>query len=511
MSATDLVRVIVDRWQVTYHVPPNAAAAQEACDRLTASIETDVAAACASVLSRHASHDPSVILIRRLDLNLNLALSDATIPDSARHWGEQVASAIQQTIVSDESEDVMRFPDRGAYIARFALDLAQGRAWGKWYYSEFDTLRALATSKAICEALTREPSHTASAVGRLMEFRGLHTVLDTLTSRDAETVFRRWHDHAGASPQSATRVWIDRLLDYAADLPFRASRTGDHAFHDGLWWATLAANQDAAAGEPSLLGSIDALLAARRVLFNLPISARSHALQLLADRNVDAAYALALRHGAADSHEILARLADHIDGDLQWAQRVEGALFGEQDYVRRTANLRLIPRGPAIPSPHAGIFRLGPSFKAALEPALILPTLEAAMVRHAIALACLGSERAVGAANDPVVRLFSGWDGEWQQPADADAIAIHAQRVLKHFQRRLIGLERSSPRHIYDNVLAGTGFVRDNVETIEVELPAPPLAVLLRLAGILEEDYALPWLTTPASEEKIVWLRQLVD
>jgi hypothetical protein len=522
--------VVIDRWHVTYHVPYNETAVHEASERLTASIENDVAEACGDLMSRYAaSHDASVILIRRLDFNVNLSLS--AVRESARQWGEQVATAIQHTIAGDD-DSVMRFSDRGAYLARFALDLAHGRAWGKWYYSEFETLRALSTSRAICEALIREPEHTPGAFVRLMELHGLYTVLEALTPGDAETVFRVWHDHTGASSQAVTRGWIGRVLDYAINLPFRASRRGHHAFHDGLWWAALAASRNRdAASDPSLLASIDALLSIRRMSSGLSIAARADVIRLLAEGDIDAAHVFAI--GQPDARNTLARLAVLIDGDLHWAQQAEGALFGEQDYLRGDANPRLIPRGPAIPSPHAGIFRLGPSFTATLAPPFLAATGEAALVRHLIAMKCLGAE---SAAHDPAVRLFSGVEDGWEnsladlvisedEPEDVDlsyysaktesipagtdsALSLCAYRVIQHFQRRLIGLERSSPRHVYDNILAGVGFVRDNVETVEVELPPPPLSVLLRLAGILEEEYVLRWM---AAGERTVCLRQLKD
>lgn len=74
------------------------------------------------------------------------------------------------------------------------------------------------------------------------------------------------------------------------------------------------------------------------------------------------------------------------------------------------------------------------------------------------------------------------------------ALTLLARRVMKHFARRVIGLELSSPQHLYQNILAGTGFIRDTGQRLEIELPSPPLAAVLSLSGLLEETYSLPWL-----------------
>src|ERR1035438_5180753 len=74
------------------------------------------------------------------------------------------------------------------------------------------------------------------------------------------------------------------------------------------------------------------------------------------------------------------------------------------------------------------------------------------------------------------------------------AATLLARGVLKQFARRLIGFDGSSAEYLHRSFLAGCGFVRDAGERIEVELPDPPLSIVLKLAGILGETYALPWI-----------------
>jgi hypothetical protein len=620
VRASEQPRIIVGRWQVTYHVPEGHPSAGDLCQHLNASIETDVSQACAALLNQPTTqNDPAIYLIRRLDLAVNVSLSERTVERSAKHLGEQLAAIIQKTISSEESDSMIRFPDRAAYLARFALDLAAGRAWGKWYFQEFDPLRQLSASRAICEALSGDPSQTGPALKHLMHLHGLHQVLESLTPRDSETLFRAWQANAGAAKPSA--ACIGRMLAYAGELPFRSSQPGDHNFRDGLWWATLAAAAQSPEPEDDAarLASIQALLDVRRVLANLSFGERADALDRLARGDVEGANGLAPRHGFTDALSSLQLFADHIHGDLHRAQQAEGALFGEQDYLRHAKKSRPIPRGPANPSLHAGIFRLGPSFVESGCEAILAGSASAALFRHLVAMKCLGAARAASSGHDPAVQIFSGLEEDWEAalaelpehaiaglserifadnltrdrqgppwlvefvtlphsasqavlmrdassaawldaaiaetqqeaeawaarytasgcllrfrnsepvpeqtlrpvdphlryyslaglslPPDLDlALTILAHRTISRFQRGLIGLEHSSPQHLYENILAGTGFLRDTGESFEVELPAPALSVVLRLCGVLEHTFALPWIG-----EKSICIRPLTD
>jgi hypothetical protein len=96
-------------------------------------------------------------------------------------------------------------------------------------------------------------------------------------------------------------------------------------------------------------------------------------------------------------------------------------------------------------------------------------------------------------ANDLAWFSLAGWLPEIDPEFDLTWTLV-ARAILKHFARRLAGLDCSSPGYLYRNFFAGTGFVRDSGERIEVELARSDLNIVLRIAGIFQETYALPWI-----------------
>jgi hypothetical protein len=80
-------------------------------------------------------------------------------------------------------------------------------------------------------------------------------------------------------------------------------------------------------------------------------------------------------------------------------------------------------------------------------------------------------------------------------PNDLDAgCSLIANSIIRHFARRLIGFHSSSPEHIYQNFLAGTGALVVSADRLEVRLPRSPLAIVLQLSGVTNQTYTVPWL-----------------
>jgi hypothetical protein len=69
-----------------------------------------------------------------------------------------------------------------------------------------------------------------------------------------------------------------------------------------------------------------------------------------------------------------------------------------------------------------------------------------------------------------------------------------SRAALRHFVRKLFGFESSSPDHIYQNFLSGLSEIRRKDQRVEVRLPASPLSLILRMAGLQEQKYAPSWL-----------------
>jgi hypothetical protein len=72
--------------------------------------------------------------------------------------------------------------------------------------------------------------------------------------------------------------------------------------------------------------------------------------------------------------------------------------------------------------------------------------------------------------------------------------SLIANSIIRHFARRLVGFRSSSPEHLYQNFLAGTGALVVSADRLEVRLPRSPLAIILQLSGLANQTYAMPWL-----------------
>jgi hypothetical protein len=514
----------IARWQVTYRAT-STAEASELRDRLDRMIQAELTQACADQLTRDIdASDSSVWLIRHLDLGLTLPAELARAANSAQRWGEHLAARIQATIHrGEESDTVIHFPSRAAYVAQFVRDLAAGRASGKWYYDEFSSLLQLPASRAIFQALTDQPDHTGEVLLALISIRGLRDVLLAMTEADARGTFEAWR-RSFTNPTSGTR-WVGQLLEVWNDTPLRT--TGVNPFRDALWWATVTLSRHAASeGDGSLLETTQRLLELRELLSALNLTGREWVIGRLADGDLEGALASLIRQGVYDGSETLAFFQHAMEGDVEWARNAQGVLLGEDEYVKRSAAPKARPYGPAIPSPHAGVFRLGSSFVASdIQAALAsLESESRPAFLHLVAMKCMGRENAHSSFSDAALRAFSSFEGnrfpEFPAPAvvpprptaaedsyfsladmvegisdELDAAgSMWAQAVLRHFKRRLIGFESSTAQHLYRNFLSGGGFVRDTGDKIIVEIPPPALAIVLSIAGILEESYVLPWI-----------------
>jgi hypothetical protein len=99
--------------------------------------------------------------------------------------------------------------------------------------------------------------------------------------------------------------------------------------------------------------------------------------------------------------------------------------------------------------------------------------------------------------------FLSGLVTDLEIDPDLDCLSTLVSRAaLRHFVRRLFGFESSSPDHICRNFLSGLSEIRRIDQRLEVRLPASPLSLVLRMAGLLEQKYAPSWL-----KGMEIWLR----
>lgn len=157
-------------------------------ERLDESLSRNLTQALSAAFSSWFSeNDESVWLIRRMKIEavVNAAWDrDKFTRVMTMQIGRMLGAILQG---GGDSENVMRFPNRAAYLARFLSDLADGLAWGRWYYESFDGLHLLPTSAALRTAVCDKPDTGHKA---LLQLAGseLKKVLRALAPQDARRI-----------------------------------------------------------------------------------------------------------------------------------------------------------------------------------------------------------------------------------------------------------------------------------------------------------------------------------
>ena len=203
----------IGRWNTVYSVPPDLPDPEELRDRLDRLAESEIPYACTRLLEPLTnSADESVWLIRSLTLDFAIDAGVACAGQIAELWAGQLARVLRRVIDSGpDGNNVVRFGNRRAYIAQWAVDAAAGCVADKWYYAEFDSLRVLPASAAIAEALLREPDGPAAILSAVSNTARLDAILKILVPRDAERLWKRCVSEAQFSADGLRR-WTSCVL-----------------------------------------------------------------------------------------------------------------------------------------------------------------------------------------------------------------------------------------------------------------------------------------------------------
>ena len=94
----------------------------------------------------------------------------------------------------------------------------------------------------------------------------------------------------------------------------------------------------------------------------------------------------------------------------------------------------------------------------------------------------------------PYFCLSQYWPDFELDPALDCTFSLISRAALRHFARKLLGFEGSSPDHLHQNFLSGLSEVRCIDQRLEVRLPASPLSLILRMAGLQQQKYAPAWI-----------------
>ncbi len=423
--------VVIERWLNTYVVPADHPAPHDLKARLDDLVTGDVAAICSQSLNSFVeSSDSSVWLIRELSVDIALDVGRNEESRVAEAWGKRLAVEIRQVIArGEEGDDVLRFPSRAAYLAQLVKDISCGNAWGKWYYREFDSLRSLSASSSICAALEREPGHAAEVLALLATEGRLEDILGAVSELDAARIYRSCFSECEATSAARERLWTGRLLELSGGIALGRVNTTNISAHDQLrlfaftkvWFIDEQL-------DGSLRGAIDGLLELRRILSGM----RSHESQQTFVRAVTAgdheSAIRILRYSGLDTSSEELDFVRRAAGGDEWAQRV-AAVFAPKQVSDSAANALQ----QSFLTTLGGIFLLGPSFvELKIEEAIYAairtctrPEQAAPLMRHFLAIKCMGRQRASDAIADPGLKFFAGFD-HVRSPAELSSLAAQA-------------------------------------------------------------------------------------
>jgi hypothetical protein len=415
--------VTLGRWSGTYFVPANYSAPQDLQRRADSIVADRLASDCSLCLEQSLdAADPAVWRIRDLTVNLALEASFSDPQDVARSWGRRLAAEIYSVVERGEvSDSILRFPNMAAFLAQFIFDLAAGRAWEKWYYQEFEGLRVLSVRQAICAIFLRGDPLPVELILNLLSAGQLETVLFALDDADALLIFDLCFDSASATPSGdALEKWTGVVLELWNAAPLRAASRDQHRFRDALrLFARTLSQFPAALGDLRLKSVINGLLDLRRVLSAI---GSTHVLDSiirnLASGHLQSAMELAVGAGCNDPTAALTFFAERMQGDQHWGAQAVAVILGES-HQEGFLTSGTMSEGESLLSSFGGIFLLGPSFDAlrldefacaAAEPSES-PGKTATLLRHLAAVKCLGRNHVCDSADDPALRLFSGFEG----------------------------------------------------------------------------------------------------
>jgi hypothetical protein len=516
----------------TYLVPQDHPAPEKLRGELDDVVRKHIADSCGRALSTLLDpRDPSVWLIDRVSVDVLMDLSAAAPEAVAAFWGAKIAESVAGTIArGEDGGPVMRFANRAEYLAYFVRDLAAGTAWGKWHYSQFESLRSLPTGSAIREAMLREPDQAEPALVHLVKTNRIGEVAPVLTQLDQERLVQL------CSPEEVTpgRKSFEAVLRAWAAAPSRLRRSLDLYLRARYEHPEFPAAEVRAAVRHALavarwhqnsrLEGIAAALAANR-------------LSLVIDRLPPPEQETALYLGFLSSE------------DSAWPGRLVEIVRQQPAFADAKAKESPAPQDQesvlCFTSPWAGVFLLLPTLIANRELIAAYGTAGDECLRYLLLSACLPANSA-DAQSDAALGLAAGldaapeswlleqaklrtslagdhgllpgdlehiqsavatlWFASGLEPSLRGELELAAAVLLRGFARTLPGLGRSRIDYLWRNILSGEGTITAEPSRILVALAPRPLEIVLRMAGLHELRLAPPW--KPETEVVVRFDRQ---
>jgi hypothetical protein len=458
-----------------------------------------------------------VWLIDRVSVDVLMDLSAAEPEAMAAFWAEKIAESVVKTIARGEDGGrIMRFANRAEYLAHFLNDLADSAAWGKWYYSQFESLRSLPAAAAIREALFREPEQAEAALLHLVRTKRITGVAGLLSSTDQETLVRLCCSEESIPQERVFEAVLQALSTATA----RLRRPLDIYL--------LARYEHPEFPSAEVRGGLRHALTVARWQQD---SQRDDVLADVARKRLSRA----LERVTPSEQETVLYLSFLASQDPVWFGRISEISYASHARPSKndTSGGKDHEHGLRFVSPWSGVFLLLPTLFANRELMAAYGRDEDKDLRYLLLSACLGAssgdwkfDRSLAIAagfesmseprllqvarpettfmtHDPDLlpddfQFIAAQDRWWPEttlePTVRREVAMAAAVLLRNFARRLPGLGQSSFGYLWQNILSGESVITTSPGTILVELAPRPLAIVLGMAGLREMSFTLPWM-----------------
>ena len=550
--AAGRARATIERLGVAFLLPREHPEPGVLAGRLEQAAGTSLRSALGEALAGLETVDAGAVwVIRRLPVALAVPAGDPDVERQARRVAAAVADAIVRILRSGPGGDVVRFGGRSEWLATFVAAQLDG-AGDAWMFDGLAGLRALTPAAALRSGASSLDVPVAEVAVELAVRARLGRLVAAAAPAEIE---RLWEACLASSPGGVARratvseviaaaggtagvraaggpgaralrllalvaprlggradvlsavAAAARTAGAAADGPPRAAGPGGGAATRGRpasgsppsaprvpGGATSGATSPpeaplpvptvlTAPGTPAFLAlpSLEAVGFAAltpgdrydvlRRMLGLPAKPEDPVLSLASGTSPDAPSSAPIgTPAAAVRASLLAALVadERLDGEVS-CELVPGACGGRAVALVREGDIRLAaaPVEPGSEPPWEAL---------------------AAEVSRALGRPAARREDVPGRPASEDLAFLAAAD------AAALARALVARAGLQHLARRLLGFDRASMRYLVERFLPPGGTVVVDPGALLVELPPPPLHVVLVMAGLDAFSYQVPWL-----------------
>lgn len=199
---------------ITYRVPQSSPSASMLIPTLERVTSDRIAAVCDQAFAEVFADDPAVRVIRKVSTRVAILSRRATLESRiAEQWGHRLCAAVVESIVEENSENVVSFENQAEFVTSFLTELTTGDAWSRWYFGAFGLYRKRPAGEAILAVLDDNREWLWEILRRLRQSRVLDTVLALLGLAGQKKL---WKEIIRSAPQpesaEAFQVFVNSAL-----------------------------------------------------------------------------------------------------------------------------------------------------------------------------------------------------------------------------------------------------------------------------------------------------------